>query len=214
VVAQVSRRIRLEKIVPTTGILRGDTEVMWVILRVVYGWLILWRDDFLPGRLKYYLYRIRRYNIRGITILEIGPLLFRFGNPQESCAMAPLNEEMINGQRQSSVEYQVLDQYHSQPRKVKIACSGAGASGLCLAFKIQRMLAPDTYDLTIYEKNTTVGGTWHENTYPGVACDIPAHIYSFTFDPKPDWSHYYAHGEEIQRYFEDFADRHNQGFIL
>jgi len=123
--------------------------------------------------------------------------------------MALVDETMLNGQHQSSVGYQILDQYHSQPRKVKIACSGAGASGLCLAFKIQRMLAPDTYDLAIYEKNTTVGGTWHENTYPGVACDIPAHIYSFTFDPKPDWSHYYAHGDEIQRYFEDFADRHN-----
>lgn len=42
-----------------------------------------------------------------------------------------------------------------------------------------------------------------------MACDIPSHIYTFTFDPKPDWSHFFAYGDEIQRYFEDFADRHN-----
>lgn len=49
--------------------------------------------------------------------------------------------------------------------------------------------------------------TWRR--YPGVACDIPSHLYTFTFDPNTEWSHYFAYGPEIQRYFEDFADRHN-----
>jgi cation diffusion facilitator CzcD-associated flavoprotein CzcO len=133
--------------------------------------------------------------------------------PQVVCNGAgPYSEEpAINGtidQAAPTSPYRVLDQYHSRPRKVKVACAGAGASGLCLAYKIKHMLAPDSWELTIFEKNKTVGGTWHENTYPGVACDIPAHIYSFTFDPKSDWSHYYAYGAEIQRYFEGFADRH------
>ncbi|KAI1625804.1 hypothetical protein EDD37DRAFT_588822 [Exophiala viscosa] len=104
--------------------------------------------------------------------------------------------------------YKVLKQYHSKPRKLRVACVGAGASGLCLAYKMERMLEPNSWELTLFEKNPTFGGTWYENTYPGVACDIPAHLYTFSFDPNPNWSHYFAHGDEIQRYFEDFADRY------
>lgn len=104
--------------------------------------------------------------------------------------------------------YRVLDQYHSKPAKMRVACVGAGASGLCLAYKMGKMLEPASWELTLFEKNPHFGGTWYENTYPGVACDIPAHLYSFTFDPNPNWSHYFAYGPEIQRYFEDFADRH------
>lgn len=48
----------------------------------------------------------------------------------------------------------------------------------------------------------------YENTYPGVACDIPSPLYTFTFDPNPDWSHYFAYGPEIQEYFEGFARRY------
>lgn len=104
--------------------------------------------------------------------------------------------------------YRVLNQYHSKPRKVRIACVGAGASGLCLAYKLERMLEPNSWELTLFEKNKQFGGTWYENTYPGVACDIPSHLYTFTFDPNPEWSHYFAYGDEIQKYFENFADRH------
>ena len=47
------------------------------------------------------------------------------------------------------------------------------------------------------------------NRYPGIGCDIPSHLYTFTFDPKTDWSHFYAYGPEILKYFENFADRYN-----
>jgi cation diffusion facilitator CzcD-associated flavoprotein CzcO len=104
--------------------------------------------------------------------------------------------------------YRVLDQYHSKPRKMRIACVGAGASGLCLAYKLEKMLVPGTWELTLFEKNPQFGGTWYENTYPGVACDIPSHDYNFTWDPKWDWSQFFASGAEIQKYFEDFATRH------
>lgn len=104
--------------------------------------------------------------------------------------------------------YRAIDQYHSKPRKLRVACVGAGATGLCLAYKMERMLEPGSFELTLFEKNPKFGGTWYENTYPGVACDIPSHIYTFTFDPNPNWSHYFAPGDEIQRYFEDFAERH------
>lgn len=106
--------------------------------------------------------------------------------------------------------YRVLNQYHSKPRKLRIACVGAGASGLCLAYKLERMLTPGSWELTLYEKNPQFGGTWYENTYPGVACDIPAHDYNFSWDPKWDWSQFFASGPEIQQYFENFAKRHGQ----
>lgn len=112
-------------------------------------------------------------------------------------------------ERSPSGPYRILDQYHSRPRKLKVACVGAGASGLCLAYKMQKMLEEGSWELTLFEKNPACAGTWYENTYPGVACDIPSHLYTFTFDPKPDWTYYFAHGDEIQQYFESFADRHS-----
>lgn len=104
--------------------------------------------------------------------------------------------------------YKILNQYHSRPSKLRVACIGAGASGLCLAYKMEKMLEPGSWELTLYDKNPQFGGTWYENTYPGVACDIPSHDYNFTWDPKPDWSTFFASGNEIQGYFEDFAERH------
>ncbi|KAK2745556.1 hypothetical protein FQN57_003681 [Myotisia sp. PD_48] len=104
--------------------------------------------------------------------------------------------------------YQVPDQYHSRPTKLRVASVGAGASGLCLAYKMEHMLVPGSWELTLFEKNPHFGGTWYENTYPGVACDIPSHDYNFTWDPKPDWSQFFASGSEIQGYFENFAKRH------
>ena len=69
--------------------------------------------------------------------------------------------------------YKILDQYHSKPRRLRVACVGAGASGLCLAYKMEKMLEAGSWELTLFEKNPHFGGTWYENTYPGVACDIP-----------------------------------------
>jgi hypothetical protein len=57
----------------------------------------------------------------------------------------------------------------------------------------------------IYEKASRVGGTWRENTYPGIACDVPAHLYTYSFEPNPSWSSTFAPGHEIQAYFEHVA---------
>ncbi|KIW87486.1 uncharacterized protein Z519_11809 [Cladophialophora bantiana CBS 173.52] len=103
-------------------------------------------------------------------------------------------------------EYEILDQYHSQPRKLKIIHVGAGASGLLLAYKAERQLR--NYALICYEKNPSIGGTWWENRYPGCACDIPAHTYTYTFRPNPEWSGFYSRSDEIQKYFEKFYDEY------
>jgi cation diffusion facilitator CzcD-associated flavoprotein CzcO len=62
--------------------------------------------------------------------------------------------------------------------------------------------------LTIYEKNPEVGGTWYENRYPGVACDVPAHSYTLVYEPNAEWSQFYASGQEILKYFQGVADKY------
>ncbi|KAI0136173.1 hypothetical protein BJ170DRAFT_600627 [Xylariales sp. AK1849] len=91
-------------------------------------------------------------------------------------------------------------------REMKIICVGAGASGLIFAYKLQRSF--EHFNLTIYEKNEEISGTWYENRYPGCACDVAAHNYTWSFEPKPDWSSVYASSTEIFKYFNDFADKY------
>jgi cation diffusion facilitator CzcD-associated flavoprotein CzcO len=60
-------------------------------------------------------------------------------------------------------------------------------------------------DVTLFERGERVGGVWHHNTYPGAACDVPSHLYEFSFAPNPRWSRRFAPQAEIQRYLEDVA---------
>src|SRR5215207_8060054 len=71
------------------------------------------------------------------------------------------------------------------------------------------MLARAGYsDVTVFERDERLGGVWHENSYPGAACDIPSHLYEFSFAPNPYWSRRHAPQPEIQAYVEDVARRH------
>lgn len=91
---------------------------------------------------------------------------------------------------------------YSVPRKLRVITIGAGFSSLIFAHKI-RYEHPEVEDLvtnTIYEARPEVGGTWLVNSYPGVQCDVPSHIYAFPFDPNPEWSHFYSTGPQIQEY--------------
>src|SRR5947209_14473393 len=63
-------------------------------------------------------------------------------------------------------------------------------------------------DVTVFEKAERVGGVWHHNTYPGAACDVPSHLYEFSFAPNPWWSRRYAPQSEIQAYLENVARDH------
>lgn len=81
---------------------------------------------------------------------------------------------------------------------------GAGMAGILSAIKLQEA---GLTNYTIYEKADRLGGTWRENTYPGVACDVPSHLYRYSFAPNPDWSHVFSPGGEIWAYFEDVARR-------
>jgi cation diffusion facilitator CzcD-associated flavoprotein CzcO len=85
-----------------------------------------------------------------------------------------------------------------------IAIVGAGIAGLCMGIRLKRA-GIDSF--TIYEKSDRVGGTWRENSYPGSGCDVPSHLYSFSFDPNPDFSRKYSGQEEIERYIQACAER-------
>src|SRR3954469_21153559 len=60
-------------------------------------------------------------------------------------------------------------------------------------------------DVTVFERGERVGGVWNDNTYPGAACDVPSHLYEFSFAPNPRWSRRYAPQAEIQAYLENVA---------
>jgi len=86
----------------------------------------------------------------------------------------------------------------------KVAVIGAGAGGLGLAI---RLVKSGRRDFVLFEATDGVGGTWRVNTYPGAACDVPSHLYSYSFALKPDWTKTYANQPEILQYFEDCAER-------
>lgn len=90
-------------------------------------------------------------------------------------------------------------------RDLDIAIIGAGPGGLCMAIKLREA---GFENFVILERSGQVGGTWNQNRYPGCACDIPSHLYSFSFDVKCDWSRPYAPQPEILAYMEDIAERY------
>lgn len=85
---------------------------------------------------------------------------------------------------------------------MRVAVIGAGMAGILTAIKLNE----EGIDLTMFEKADRVGGTWRENTYPGLSCDVPSHAYTYSFARNPDWSSWYAPGPEIQAYFQKVAD--------
>jgi cation diffusion facilitator CzcD-associated flavoprotein CzcO len=84
-----------------------------------------------------------------------------------------------------------------------IAIIGAGMSGICMAIKL---LDAGIDAFTIFEKADDVGGTWRDNTYPGLHCDVPSRYYTYSFAPNPEWSRLMPPGSEIQDYLRRTVD--------
>jgi cation diffusion facilitator CzcD-associated flavoprotein CzcO len=90
------------------------------------------------------------------------------------------------------------------PEHVRVAVIGAGFGGIGAGIKL---LEAGIRDFVILERAASVGGTWRDNTYPGCACDVPSHLYSFSFAPNPRWSRSFSGQPEIRAYLEGVADR-------
>ena len=89
-----------------------------------------------------------------------------------------------------------------------VAIVGAGFAGIGLGIQLRRA---GYRDFAIFERRDQVGGTWHDNVYPGVACDVPSHLYSYSFRLNPSWSRFFAEGAEIQQYLHDAVQEEGLG---
>ncbi|KAF1943940.1 FAD/NAD(P)-binding domain-containing protein [Clathrospora elynae] len=133
--------------------------------------------------------------------------------------LAPVNEtEQANTRPQLPIEYPVsrlqFDPSHciDHVRELKVAVIGAGLAGINAGILLPAKVPG--VKLTIYEKNSDVSGTWLENTYPGVRCDIPAHVYQSTYSPNTQWSEIFAKGAEIRDYWQSEARKHDLYKVL
>ncbi|MBO1336496.1 NAD(P)/FAD-dependent oxidoreductase [Streptomyces sp. VRA16 Mangrove soil] len=86
---------------------------------------------------------------------------------------------------------------------VRVAVIGSGFGGLGAAVRLRR---EGVTDFVVLERASAVGGTWRDNSYPGCACDVPSHLYSFSFAPNPDWPRTFSGQERIHEYLEHVAD--------
>ena len=88
---------------------------------------------------------------------------------------------------------------------LRVLIIGAGFAGVGLAIQLQKR---GIDDFLVLEKAASVGGTWRDNHYPGAACDVPSHLYSYSFEPKTDWSRKFAPQAEIVAYIQHCVDKH------
>lgn len=94
----------------------------------------------------------------------------------------------------------------TKTERVRVLVLGAGLSGICAGIQMRKQ---GIADFIILEKADSAGGTWRENTYPGIACDVPSHLYSYSFELNPNWNHTYPSGQEIRDYSERCIDKYN-----
>ncbi|KAM0455191.1 hypothetical protein ACHAO4_004067 [Trichoderma viride] len=101
----------------------------------------------------------------------------------------------------------LVNRFIDQPRELNVVVIGAGIAGVLAGILLPAKVPG--IKLTIYEKNAEVGGTWFENIYPGVRCDVPAHAYQSTFDPNTQWTEEFAQGPEILEYWKGLSRKHD-----
>ena len=89
-------------------------------------------------------------------------------------------------------------------RDFRVAILGAGFGGLGMAIRLKQK---GVEDFVVFERDEEVGGTWWANTYPGCQCDVPSHLYSYSFAPNPDWTRTYPLQPELRDYLRDCTDR-------
>jgi len=87
-----------------------------------------------------------------------------------------------------------------------VAIVGAGFGGIGLGIKLKQS---GVTNFKIFEQASDVGGVWRDNVYPGAACDVPSHLYSFSFEPNPEWKNMYGGQQEIYGYLQKCAKKYN-----
>ncbi len=95
-----------------------------------------------------------------------------------------------------------LEGPHALPAHVAVAIVGSGFAGLATAIALKRA---GREDFVMLERADDLGGTWRDNSYPGCACDVPSHLYSYSFAPNPQWSRTFSPQPEIEAYLHRTA---------
>lgn len=90
---------------------------------------------------------------------------------------------------------------------IPVLVVGAGVSGIATACQLRRQLSLPASDILLIDRQSDIGGTWHINRYPGVACDVPAVFYSFSFAMNPRWTSFHPGAKEIKEYLNEVVDR-------
>ena len=85
---------------------------------------------------------------------------------------------------------------------MRVAIIGAGFTGLAMVHALRKA---GMHDWLMVERSQDVGGVWRSNTYPGIACDVPSHLYSLSFAPNPDWERTFSSGRQIWEYTQRVA---------
>ena len=93
-------------------------------------------------------------------------------------------------------------------RAYQVVVIGAGFAGLGTAIQLKKN---GIHSFRVFERGAQVGGTWRDNTYPGAACDVPSHAYSFSFELNPNWTHQFSSSSEIQAYLVQCVDKYRLG---
>lgn len=97
------------------------------------------------------------------------------------------------------------DSTQDKSQVLDVMIIGAGFGGVCAAIRLQQ---EGIHNIRVFEKAAGIGGTWWYNTYPGAACDIPSHLYCYSFEPNPNWSRKYSPQAEIRDYIEHCASKY------
>ncbi len=98
-----------------------------------------------------------------------------------------------------------FEQTFSVDKLLDVAIIGAGFSAICLAIQLRKS---GINNFAIFEKTDSLGGTWHDNTYPGAACDVPSHLYSYSFEMRHNWSKRFSEQSEILKYLNECATKY------
>ncbi|KAL2867367.1 flavin-containing monooxygenase [Aspergillus lucknowensis] len=129
----------------------------------------------------------------------------------ETIPVLPAADANVNTKSEAMPQNRPAFQIEEHPiddvRSIKVGVIGAGLSGITAGVLLPAKLPG--LDLRIYDKNADVGGTWYENTYPGVRCDIPAHVYQSGFEPNTQWTEEFAQGHEIREYWRGIARKYD-----
>jgi cyclohexanone monooxygenase len=94
---------------------------------------------------------------------------------------------------------------NEQATDMQILIIGSGFAGICMAIRLKQA---GIHSFTILERAGEIGGTWRDNTYPGCACDVQSHVYSFSFEPNPAWTRMFAEQPEINAYLNHCATKY------